>query len=57
MDGGACFIIFHSHVAYVNQPKYLAKSDPRLSRLIFMQQERLDPTGDIGKCGVGCIDR
>jgi hypothetical protein len=36
-------------VAYVNQPKYLAKSDPWLSRIAFIKEEWLDPVGDIGK--------
>ena len=54
---GACFIIFLSPVAYVNQPKYLAKSDPWLSRLTFMQEEWLDPMRSVGKYGVHFIDR
>jgi hypothetical protein len=53
----ACFITFLSPVAYVNQPKYLAKSDPWLSRLTFMQEEWLDLMRSVGKYGVDFIDR
>ena len=44
-------------VAYVNQPKYLAISDPRSSRLIFVQEEWLNHRGDAENYDVECIDR
>jgi hypothetical protein len=55
-----CWGMFHYlpfTVAYVNQPKYVAMSDPLSSRLTFMQEEWLDHMGDAGKYVVERIDR